>query len=149
MSIKYKGTLKEIRALETFVKFQRATSSLRTRIDQHQPNGALAESQFGALEMLYHLGPINQKTIGEKLLTSKSNVVSIIDKLEERGFVKRQRSEEDRRIIHVHLTDAGRETIEKILPQHVAAIVEEFSCLTMAEQEELGRLCKKLGLKEF
>lgn len=148
MSTKYNGTPEEIRALDTFIKFFRAAGSLKTRIDRHQPNGKLSESQFGTLEMLLHLGPTNQKTISEKLLISKSNVVSIIDKLEQHGFVKRQRSTEDRRIIYVHLTDSGRKTIEEILPHHVSAIVEEFNCLTVAEQEELGRLCRKLGLKE-
>jgi MarR family 2-MHQ and catechol resistance regulon transcriptional repressor len=91
---------------------------------------------------------LNQKAIGEKLLISKSNVVSIIDKLEQLGLVVRERCQEDRRNIFVHLTDAGRDTIQEVLPIHVAAIVEEMGCLTAAEQEELGRLCRKLGLKE-
>ena len=148
MSTKYNGTPEENRALDAFIKFYRAAGSLKTRIDRHQPNGTLSESQFGTLEMLFHLGPLNQKAIGEKLLISKSNVVSIIDKLEQRGLVKRQRCEEDRRNIYIHLTDAGRKTIQEIIPTHVAAIVKEMSCLTADEQEELGRLCKKLGRQE-
>ena len=148
MSTKYNGTPEENRALDAFIKFYRAASSLKTRIDRHQPNGTLSESQFGTLEMLLHLGPLNQKAIGEKLLISKSNVVSIIDKLEQRGLVRRQRCQDDRRNIYVHLTDSGRETIQEIMPIHVAAIVEEMGCLTAVEQEELGRLCRKLGLKD-
>lgn len=148
MSTKYNGTPEEIRALDAYIKLYRAADSLKTRIDRHEPNSTLNESQFGTLEMLLHLGPLNQKTIGEKLLISKSNVVSIIDKLEHRGLVRRQRCLEDRRNIYVHLTETGRETIQEIIPIHVAAIVEEMRCLTAAEQEELGRLCRKLGLKE-
>ena len=145
---RYQGTSKERLALDSFIKLNRAVNALSARIDQHSAAGDLHGSQFGTLEMLYHLGPVNQKVIGDKLLISKSNVVGVIDKLEAKGLVERQRSTEDRRCIFVHLTDAGREEIEKLLPPHVAAITQEMGYLTADEQWELGRLCRKLGLAE-
>ena len=48
----------------------------------------------------------------------------------------------------VCLTLAGRRLIEKIFPGHVAAIVAELDAMTPAEQEALGRLCRKLGRRE-
>lgn len=81
-------------------------------------------------------------------MVSKSNVVAVIDKLEVQGLVERQRSTEDRRCVFVHLTYKGRDLIQELFPDHAAAIVEEMGCLTSAEQKELGRLCRKLGLKE-
>ena len=148
MGTHYTGTSAEIRALDTYIKLLRAVDSLKARIDCHQTAGDVKGSQFGTLEMLFHLGPLNQNTIGKKLLISKSNVVAVIDKLEKRGLVKRQRSREDRRCIFVHLTEKGRALIQELLPDHVAAITEEMSWLTEAEQKELGRLCRKLGLKQ-
>ena len=38
--------------------------------------------------------------------------------------------------------------IREFFPCHAAAITREISVLSPAEQEELGRLCRKLGLKE-
>ncbi|MFQ5617155.1 MAG: MarR family winged helix-turn-helix transcriptional regulator [Anaerolineales bacterium] len=148
MGTHYAGTPKEKRALGTYTKLLRAASSVKARIDRYQTAGELTDTQFGVLDMLWHLGPLNQKTIGQKLLVSKSNVVAVIDRLEQRGLVERRRSDEDRRCIFVHLTGTGRELIQGLFPSHVAAIVEELSCLTAAEQEELGRLCRKLGLNE-
>ena len=87
MGTHYVGSQKEIRALNAYIKLLRSTQSLGDRIARHQAVPDLNGSQFGALEALYHLGPLPQKTIGEKLLISKSNVVAIIDALEERGFV--------------------------------------------------------------
>ena len=104
MGTHYKGTAKEILALDTYIKFMRAVDSVKKRIDSHQTAGNLRGSQFGTLEMLFHLGPLHQKEIGAKLLISKSNVVAVIDKLEKRGLVKRQRSAKDRRCIFIHLT---------------------------------------------
>ena len=118
---------------------------MKGRIQGQQTTGDLSGSQFGTLEMLFHLGPMNQKDIGQKLLISKSNVVTVIDNLEKRGFVRRQRSEEDRRHVFVHLTKSGRQEIELILPSHVGAITEAMNRLSPQEQQDFGRLCRKLG----
>ena len=146
MSNRYQGSAEEILALDTYVKFVRAQEAVKSRITAQNTTGDLSGSQFGTLEMLYHLGSLHQKEIGQKLLISKSNVVAVIDKLEEQGLVMRQRSLEDRRCIFIHLTDLGRESIENILPAHVAAITQEMNRVTPEEQKELGRICRKLGL---
>lgn len=149
MSTHFAGTPQEILVLDTYTKLLRATSSMRARIACHQTTGDLSDTQFGVLDILLHLGPLNQTAIGDRLQLSKSNIVALIDQLEERGLAKRKRSQEDRRYIFVHLTEKGEEVVQALYPGHVAAIVEEMSCLTEVEQVELGRLCRKLGLKEM
>jgi MarR family 2-MHQ and catechol resistance regulon transcriptional repressor len=146
MSNPYQGSAEEKLALDTYVKFIRAVESVKSRLGKQNTTADLSPSQFGTLEMLYHLGPLNQKDIGQKLLISKSNVVTIIDKLEKRGLARRQRSVEDRRCIFVHLTDKGREKLEQILPVHVAAITREMNRVAPQDQKELGRICRTLGL---
>jgi MarR family 2-MHQ and catechol resistance regulon transcriptional repressor len=148
MSKGYSDTPEKVQALDTFTKLLRATDSVKARIGAHQTVGDLSDSQFGTLEMLFHLGPLQQKAIGHKLLVSKSNVVAVIDKLEAQGLVERKRDTEDRRCVYVDLTAKGRDLIQELFPDHAAAIAEEMGCLTAAEQKELGRLCRKLGLKE-
>ena len=133
MSTKYQGTTEEVRALDTYVKFVRAFDAVTARLEEQNTVGDLSNSQFGTLEMLYHLGPLTQKDIGQKLLISKSNVVTVIDKLEGRGFARRQRSLEDRRCVFVHLTEDGRDKVELVLPVHVGAITGEMNRLTPQE----------------
>jgi MarR family 2-MHQ and catechol resistance regulon transcriptional repressor len=72
----------------------------------------------------------------------------VIDNLEKGGLVRRERFEADRRFYIVHLTDKGYDLINELFPLHAAVIAEDFGVLTAAEQEALGRLCKKLGLRE-
>jgi MarR family 2-MHQ and catechol resistance regulon transcriptional repressor len=67
--------------------------------------------------------------------------------LEKRELVKREREVDDRRCIKVCLTQKGHQLISRIFPSHVAAVVNEIGILTPDEQEELGRLCRKLGKK--
>ena len=61
-------------------------------------------------------------------------------------LVKRKRNQADRRFFIVHLTDNGYRLINKIFPLHAAVIAKDLGVLTAAEQDTLGRLCKKLGL---
>ncbi len=147
MGTHYKGTEEEIRALNTYIKLMRAVESLTSRLNSHLASARLTISQFGALEALFHLGPLCQRELSEKLLKSSGNITMVVDNLEKRGLVERKREGEDRRYVTVHLTHEGRRLISEIFPAHVAAIVEEMNILTASEQNELGRLCRVLGLR--
>ena len=143
---RYRGNQKEIRALRTYVKLMRAAESVTARTHRHLSSTGLTISQFAVLEALYQLGPLSQREIGQKILRSSGNITMVIDNLEKRGLVRRERNEADRRFFIVHLTDKGYNLIDKIFPPHAAVIAEDLGALTAAEQDALGRLCKKLGL---
>ena len=145
MPTHFTGSLTEMRTLNTFIKLTRCTNSLLGRLAERNTIGDLTYSQFAVLEALYHLGSMTQGEISSKVLKSGSNMTTVIDNLERDGLVSRERDANDRRVIHVHLTEAGSSKIEAVLPGHVAALVEEFSVLSAKEQETLGTLCKKLG----
>lgn len=146
MPTHYKGTTKEELALNTYIKLTRATESLVSRLYQGGKFGGLTPSQFGTLEVLYHLGPMCQSEIGEKILKSNGNMTLVIDNLEKRKLVRRQRDTDDRRQVFVHLTNKGKKLIGEIFPQHVADIVGQFESLSHAEQKTLNELLRKLGL---
>jgi MarR family 2-MHQ and catechol resistance regulon transcriptional repressor len=149
MPTHYEGKPEEVLALDTFIKLIRASSSFNNRIFSYGTIGDLTPSQFGVMEALLHLGGLCQGELSKKLLTSTGNMTLVLDNLEKRKLVKRTRSESDRRMIRIELTEGGRQLIERIFPQHVAIIQQEMSALTTEEQAELGRLCKKLGMGGF
>ena len=136
------------RALNTYVKLMRATESVTARAHRQLSTFGLSFSQFGVLEALYHRGPMSQSEIGQKILRSSGNMTMVIDNLEKRQLVKRERSQVDRRFFIIHLTEKGRKLISEIFPSHAREIAREFGILTASEQQTLGRLCKKLGLKD-
>lgn len=144
---RYQGSEKEMKALNTYVKLMRAAESMTARAHEHLSSAGLTISQFGVLEALYHRGPLSQKEIGQKILRSSGNITMVIDNLEKRSLVRRERDQHDRRSFIVHLTEAGKKLIRKIFPPHAAVITLEMSALTAAEQKTLGVLCKKLGLR--
>ncbi len=143
----YRGNKNEARALRTYVKLMRAAETVTTRIHGHLSTLGLTLSQFGVLEALYHIGPLSQKELGQKLLRSSGNVTMVIDNLEKRALVRRDRKADDRRYFIVHLTDEGYDLIDSIFPRHADVITNEMCVLEAAEQDALATLCKKLGLK--
>jgi len=146
MRERYRGNKEEARALRTYVKLMRAAESVTSRTHRHLSETGLTISQFAVLEALYQLGPQSQRDIGQKILRSSGNITMVIDNLEKNGLVRRKRNEADRRFFIVHLTDKGYNLINKIFPPHAAVIAKDLGVLTAAEQDALGRLCKKLGL---
>jgi MarR family 2-MHQ and catechol resistance regulon transcriptional repressor len=116
------------------------------RVNHHLKAEKLTISQFGVLEAIYHLGPMHQNRLAEKILKSSGNLTLVIDNLEKRGLVTRERDPEDRRCMTIHLTESGRALIESIFPRHVGIVVQEINVLTREEQSQLAALCRKLGL---
>lgn len=148
MSTNYDGSEDEKRALDAYIKLSRASEAVSQRINDHLRIVNLTISQFGVLEALFHLGPLQARQLGEKILKSSGNMTLVVDNLVKRNLVVRTRREDDRRRVDIDLTTAGRTLVETILPNHVAGVVETFSALTSEEVETLSALCRKLGLAQ-
>ena len=147
MPTRHKGSADEVLALDTLIKLNRSANAVQARLGPLlQKDFGLTESQFGILEALYHLGPLNQGELCRKILRSGSNVTTVVDNLERDGLVRRVRDETDRRVQVVHVTEQGRALLERTLPHHIGRVVALMSALEPDEQRELGRLCRKLGL---
>jgi MarR family 2-MHQ and catechol resistance regulon transcriptional repressor len=148
MPTRYQGSEDETRALNTYIKLQRAAETTLHRTTSHLSEYGLSTSQFAVLEALYHLGTLSQRALAEKLLKSTGNISIVLKNMEKRGLIERHRHPDDNRYMQVSITDVGRELIGAMFAGHVAGIVNEMSALTAGEQEELARLCRKLGLRE-
>lgn len=135
-------------ALSTYVKLSRAADAVGNRINAHLHDYDLTTSQFGVLEAIYHLGPLQTGELGAKILKSSGNMTLVIDNLVKRGLVQRERQAEDRRCIEIHLTENGQALIEQIWPIHENGVAEVFSALSKSELEQLSALCRKLGLAQ-
>lgn len=105
----------------------------------------LTVPQFGALEALYHLGPLSLGDLADKLLVTGGNVTYVMDRLEAQGLVSRYRSESDRRVVRAKLTEKGRALVARVFPEHAAYIEHLCRHLDAEEQQELRRLLKQLG----
>jgi len=113
---------------------------------------ALAESRFSELtgKQMYYLEAIsnlNNPNLGElatELNLSKPSITAIIDKFEEKEFIRKVKSDEDRRVSHIHMAERGKE-IEKVHSNIHMRISNIFtSKLTKNELDSLIHLLSKI-----
>lgn|SRR5689334_3493885 len=148
MSKNFKGTPREERALSSYVKLARAANAALGYARVGLEDADLTPSQFAVLEALYHVGPLCLGELAKRILTSSGNLTMVVDNLEKRGLARRRQQGNDKRFIQAVITPAGRKLISRIFPQHARRIYEIMNRLSAAEQEQLGRLCRKLGTGE-
>jgi MarR family transcriptional regulator, 2-MHQ and catechol-resistance regulon repressor len=135
-----------LEALRAYVKLLRAGKAVVARVEPRLAARGLTVTQLGVLEAILHKGPLTQRELGRKVLTSAGNMTDVISKLEGRLLVCRSRVAGDRRSVRVELTPAGRILIEALFPQHARDIRDAMGGLDAAELAELGRLLRKLGM---
>lgn len=145
MPNRHRGTDAERRVLDAYVKLSRALATVDAGVHRPLADAGLTASRFGALEALWHLGPLNQRDLGRKILKSSGNVSVVVDGLERDGLIARERDPADRRNVIVSLTAAGRARIEAVYPAHVARLVAAFAHLHADDVDQLARLAKALG----
>jgi len=142
----FKGDSATERALSTYVKLTRAANSTWAYARVGLEESGLSPTQFAVLEALYHVGPLCLGDLARRILKSSGNLTLVVDNLEKNGFVKRRQQGEDKRFVLATITPAGRKLIQKIFPGHARRISQVIGRLTPEEQEQLGVLCRKLGL---
>ena len=133
-------------ALDAYVKLLRASRAVLARVEPRLAAAGLTTTQFGVLEAILHKGPLSQRDLSQKVLTSPGNMTDLIDKLETRGLVRRIRQKTDRRAVRVELTGEGRMLIEPLFAAHAGDIDEAMAGLDGTELRQLGTLLRKLGL---
>ncbi|HJS99924.1 MAG TPA: MarR family transcriptional regulator [Terriglobales bacterium] len=141
----FNGTARQERALSAYVKLLRASETVHSEATRTLAEEGLSASQFGVLEALYHIGPLCLSDLAHKILKTTGNLTMVVRNLERSGLVTRQQSAEDRRFVSVAITEKGRKRMARVFPVHLERIVELMNRLSPSQQDELGRLCRKLG----
>lgn len=119
-------------------KLRRLLHNCNKYVFFHVGNGA---QQNKAISILLD-GPISQKELQEKLGVQPASVSELISKLETKGLVERTRSETDRRVVMLTLTEKGMKR-EKTTDE-IRSTEELFSCLDEEEKLQLINLLDKL-----
>ena len=118
---------------------------LKTVFDQH----GLEAWEYDLLAALRRSGDPFELNAGDllaALMITSGAVTNRLDRLEQRGLLQRTKVAEDRRVVRVRLTAAGRTAIDSALPDHLANEATILGELTIAERRQLERLLRKVQL---
>ena len=109
------------------------------------PHVGLNMQELRVVEFLGIEGPRMMRELAEHLAVAVNSMTSIVDSVESKGLVRRQRSEEDRRVIRVELTDAGREIYQSLVEVNLRLFRTMLGALTEDEQEIFMVLFRKIA----
>jgi DNA-binding MarR family transcriptional regulator len=116
-------------------------------LDQLEPVVAGSDITITHWIVMMHLRDglaINASDLCAQLRHDSGALTRLIDQLEARGLVERERSREDRRAVQLRLTAAGFDTLAALLPKVVDKLNFALRDFTRAEANELSRLLNKL-----
>lgn len=130
-----------------FLTLMQTSKAIHERIKEEIAKNNLSITDFSVLEVLYHKGKQTIQQIGNSILISSGSMTYVIDKLEQKGLLLRNACLEDRRVIHITLTDAGTDLMNKLMPKHHELVDEIFSSLTTEEAGALVKLLEKVRNK--
>lgn len=92
------------------------TKKLSEAFGKWLDGSGITRIQWIALFFLKTNGKLSQRELSQVMEINDSSTLRLVDRLERDGFVTRTRSEEDRRVIHLDLTQRGSDLMDKLLP---------------------------------
>lgn len=104
----------------------------------------LTPRQYAVLQMVAEVPGIDQAGLSDKIAVDKTTVVKIIDRLVDKGWVTRSRSETDRRVNHLHVTAAGRAVLKQVLPLLDRSDQRILAPLSRAQQRQFMEMLTQL-----
>jgi DNA-binding MarR family transcriptional regulator len=94
--------------------------------------------QLVCLHMLAMEGRLTSKALADKVRLTPSTLVGILDRLEAKGLVSRQRDQADRRAVFVDLTKRGEAFVVKAPSPLQSALLDSFRLLPRKDQQRLA-----------
>ncbi len=136
---------------EALKRFEVLDSVRRKAFCARPPHWDVSLPQLYILTLIQERGPRTVSEIAALLSISVPSASSILDRMEEHGLVTRVRDEEDRRVVRVTITDAGRQAFTQVGGLHRDRIMRLLEVLSDDEVRDLitGIDALKAGLSRL
>jgi MarR family transcriptional regulator, organic hydroperoxide resistance regulator len=112
---------------------------------RHPGMDVCRKAEVRMVELLGSRGPMIMSEIADRATLSVSTATGVIDGLVEKGLVLRHRSERDRRIVRVELTDEGQKIYDQALEVRLKMVRGMLGALNKEEQDQFVNLFRKIG----
>lgn len=106
----------------------------------------LSDAEYGIINNLGD-NALTLSELSQRMLRVNSNTTAMIDRLEARGLARREPDPDDRRVIRVRLTEAGKKLRDEVVPKQNRFLQELLAALTDFETSALIALLEKVEKK--
>lgn len=104
----------------------------------------LSPIQFYAVSVLYRKGSLSMSELASEMQISKQQLTPLIYKLIENNLLVKKTDQNDRRIVRIEITEAGRSMVEELWAAMKLALAEKLSVLPDMELDELEQMLKRI-----
>jgi DNA-binding MarR family transcriptional regulator len=136
----------DIPSVEACLVFLDTSTAFYDSVDSYLDSHNLSRGKFTLLMQLVEAdeGGLLPSEFAERAGVTRASVTSLLDGLEREKLVTRQPHPVDRRMLSVHMTDKGRELMNRILPEHFVRIKAWMDNLSDREKKTFIKLLMKL-----
>ena len=128
-----------------WIRFLRFSLQSHKKLEDYLAAVDLTPPQFYVLATIGYAGGLPFGEIGAKMMVTVSNLTGIVDRLEEKKLVVRQRDAHDRRVVHVVLTEKGAKIYKSTIPLFDKSVEKIFAGLSKSDQKDLAALLRRLN----
>ena len=135
----------DFRAMAVASNLFRAATAVRNHFERNiLAEHDLSWTAFVVLWVTWIWEPIETRQIADEGGFSKATLTGVLTTLENRGLLKRRKSEDDGRLVLVDLTKKGRTLMKKLFPEFNAGEVQISSMLTNKQKDDLADMLRSV-----
>jgi len=130
-----------------FVALLKASDSLASQADQLIKANGLTSAQYNVLRILRGAGPegLPCNTIAERMISRDPDMTRLLDRMEKRDVISRERQKEDRRVVKARITDEGLKLLKKMDAPIRELHKSQFAHMTSARLKTLMDLLTEVA----
>ena len=134
----------------TFVALLKAADSLASQGDRLMKANGVTSAQYNVLRILRGAGPdgLPCNAIGERMISRDPDMTRLLDRMEKRELITRERQKEDRRVVKARITDEGLKLLKKMDAPIRELHKNQFAHMTSARLKTLLELLSEVAAHE-
>lgn len=133
-----------------FVAILKAADALSTKAEQLMKANGLTGAQYNVLRILRGAGPegLPCNAISERMISHDPDMTRMLDRMESRSLITRERQKEDRRVVKARITDEGLKLLKKLDAPVRDLHKHQFAHMSSTRQKTLLELITEVTAQE-
>lgn len=123
---------------------RRASFTVHARFRIALTHRGLSMGQFVVLRSLVTDGRSTPRDLSRSLGVTTGNITGLVDKLEAEGLIRRDRSQTDRRVVHLRATQKGRNLMGELRQAVISQTAEAFETWSGRDLQRLNLLLRRV-----
>jgi len=130
---------------EVFLNLWRTYDRLKQIEDEVFGQEGISAQQYNALRLLHAVHPDSMQTLelGRRLISRAPDITRLLDRLEQLGFLERERRSDNRRVVQVRIVSAGIELLDRIHSAVQDSHQRQLGHMSESSLNKLARLLRQ------